>query len=234
VIPLSDDPGPRRRFPIVNVLLVVVNVLVFLYEISLTGQQQERLFFSAAVIPFEYTHGQDIPPGPPLGILYTTIFTSMFMHGGWLHIGSNMLYLWIFGDNVEDRMGRLAYLIFYLLCGIVASVTHILFNLNSQLPSIGASGAIAGVLASYLLMFGSARIRTLLFIGPFITMARVPALLLIGFWFLTQLLSGFASLGDTAQTSGVAVWAHVGGFVAGLILTPIFRSQSRRPSSVFG
>ncbi|MCC7106040.1 MAG: rhomboid family intramembrane serine protease [Chloroflexi bacterium] len=233
MIPLSDDPGPRRRFPIVNVLLVAVNVLVFLYEISLSSAGQNRLFLSAAVIPYEYTHGQDLPPGPPLGILYTTIFTSMFMHGGWLHIGSNMLYLWVFGDNVEDRMGRPGYLIFYVVCGIVASVTHIAFNLNSQLPSIGASGAIAGVLAGYLLMFGRARIRTLLFIGPFITITRVPAVLLIGFWFLTQLLSGVASVGDTAQTSGVAVWAHVGGFIAGLFLTPVFRSQSRKPSRVY-
>ena len=154
----------------------------------------------------------------------------MFLHGGFLHIGSNMLFLWIFGDNVEDRLGHGRYLLFYLVCGLGASAAHIYFNWGSRIPSVGASGAIAGVLAGYLLLFPSASIRTLLFLGPFITMTRVPAIIMIGFWFVTQLLAGVASLGQVEQTSGVAFWAHVGGFVVGLPLVLLLRGPQRQPS----
>jgi membrane associated rhomboid family serine protease len=155
----------------------------------------------------------------------------MFLHGGFLHIGSNMLFLWIFGDNVEDRLGHLHFLVFYLLCGFGATAAHLYFNWGSPIPSIGASGAIAGVLGGYLLLFPSASIRTLLFLGPFITMTRVPAIILIGFWFVTQLFSGVASIaGGTEQTSGIAFWAHVGGFVVGLPLVLLLRQSMRAPS----
>jgi membrane associated rhomboid family serine protease len=223
MIPLGDDPGPRRLTPVVTIVLLLINVAVFVYEMSL-GDGIERLFRSAGVTPLEFTRGQDLPPPAPLGIIYTTLLTSMFLHGGLLHIGSNMLYLWVFGDNVEDRMGHGRFLLFYLLCGLVASAVHIFFNAGSQIPSVGASGAIAGVLAGYLILFPRASIRTLLILGIFITMTRVPALLLIGFWFVTQVFSGIASLGVTEQTAGVAFWAHVGGFLAGLVLVFFFRT----------
>jgi len=153
----------------------------------------------------------------------------MFLHGGLLHIASNMLYLFIFGDNVEDRLGHVRFLVFYLLCGIVAGITHIVVNANSDVPSIGASGAIAGVLAAYLRLFPHAQVRTLIFIGPLVLVPRIAAAFLIIFWFATQFLSGIMSLGATNETSGVAVWAHIGGFIAGLILLEVFRPRERRP-----
>jgi membrane associated rhomboid family serine protease len=161
--------------------------------------------------------------------VYITLLTSMFIHGGFLHIASNMLYLWVFGDNVEDQLGHVTYLIFYVVCGIAAGLTHVLVNAGSTIPSVGASGAIAGVLGGYLLMFPGAQVRTLLFLGPIILFPRISAFILIGFWFITQLLSGVASLGMTSQqTSGVAFWAHIGGFVAGLLLALVLRP--RQPS----
>jgi membrane associated rhomboid family serine protease len=224
MIPISDAPGRRYRFPFVMLAILVLNVLVFLYEITLPPDALQEFFQSAGVVPVEYTAGRDVPPPPPAGIVWLTLLTSMFMHGGFLHIASNMLYLFIFGDNVEDRLGHLGFLIFYFACGTAAGLTHVVFNSGSQVPSIGASGAIAGVLAGYLLLFPQAQVRTLVFIGPFITMTRISALILIGFWFLTQLLAGVASLGATTeQTAGIAFWAHIGGFIAGLILVNVFR-----------
>lgn len=233
MIPISDDPGPRRLAPMITFSLVALNVLVFAYEVLL-GPEVETLLQSAGVVPLEFARNRDLAPAAPLGVYYTTLVTSMFLHGGLLHIGSNMLFLWIFGDNVEDQMGHLRYLCFYLVCGVVASATHIFFNWGSQIPSVGASGAIAGVLAGYLVLFPSAQVRTLLFVGPFILMPRLPALLLIGFWFITQLFAGIASLGTTEQTAGVAFWAHVGGFFAGLLLVGLFRSPGRRDDAPVG
>ena len=226
MIPIGDDPGPRRLTPIVTFTLIAINVVVFIYELSLGGAI-EGLFRSAGVIPLEFARNQDLPPAAPGGTYYTTLLTSMFLHGGLLHIGSNMLFLWVYGDNVEERLGHGRFLLFYLLCGLLASTTHIFFNWGSRIPSIGASGAIAGVLAGYLLLFPRASIRTLLFLGPFITMTRVPAVLLIGFWFVTQVFSGVAAIGESEQTSGVAFWAHVGGFVAGLPLVLLLRQRQR-------
>ena len=229
MIPVKDYPGERRTFPWVMLLILVLNIVVFAFEVSLGTQQDlDRLFLSAGVVPVEFTRGLDVPPPPPLGIVWTTLVTSMFLHGGLLHIASNMLYLFVFGDNVEDRLGHLRFLIFYFLCGIAAGLTHIFFNAGSSIPSVGASGAIAGVLAAYLRLFPSAQVRTLLFIGPFITLPRIPAAFLILFWFVTQFLSGILSLGATTeQTAGVAVWAHVGGFVAGLLLAQVMTPRRR-------
>jgi membrane associated rhomboid family serine protease len=228
VIPIGDDPGLRRRFPIVMLTILIVNLIVFVYELSLGDRGLERLFTSAGVIPLEYTVGRDIGLPPPYGVTWTTLVTSMFLHGGFLHIASNMLYLFVFGDNVEDAFGHLQFLAFYVLSGLAASATHIFLNAGSPIPSVGASGAIAGVLAAYLMLFPRASVRTLLFLGPFITVTRISAVFLIGFWFVTQLLSGVASLGaESEQTGGVAVWAHVGGFVAGFVLTPVLRSMRR-------
>jgi membrane associated rhomboid family serine protease len=228
MIPISDNPEPRRSFPLVTLTLIAVNVVVFIFELGYPNPN--ALFRSAGVVPLEFATGTDIPPPAPLGNYYVTLITSMFLHGGFLHIASNMLFLWIFGDNVEDRMGHVRFLAFYLLCGLGASAVHIYFNWGSQIPSVGASGAIAGVLAAYFLLFPSATIRTLLFIGPFITMTRVPAVIMIGFWFVSQLLAGVASLGVSEQTAGVAFWAHIGGFLIGLPLSLALR-QPRRPAA---
>jgi membrane associated rhomboid family serine protease len=227
MIPLKDYPGDRRSFPWVMLAILILNVLAFGYELAM-GNRLEGFFTSAGVVPVEFTQGRPVGDPPPLGLTWTTLITSMFLHGGLLHIGSNMLYLFVFGDNVEDRLGHGRFLLFYFACGIIAGITHIVFNAGSDIPSIGASGAIAGVLAAYLRLFPQAEVRTLLFIGPFIALPRIQAVFLIGFWFLTQFLSGVLSLGArTEQTSGVAVWAHIGGFVAGLILVQ-FMAPSRR------
>ncbi len=230
MIPIKDYPGERRLFPWVMLVIVVLNILAFLYEAMLGERALDVLFTAAGVVPVEFTRGVEVGAPPPLNMTWTTLFTSMFLHGGLLHIGSNMLYLFVFGDNIEDRLGHMRFLIFYLVCGIVAGFTHILVNAGSPIPSIGASGAIAGVLAAYLRLFPSADVRTLLFIGPFIAMPRIRATFLIIFWFITQFLSGVMSLGATSeQTSGVAVWAHVGGFVAGFLLVQ-FIAPPRRPA----
>jgi membrane associated rhomboid family serine protease len=206
--------------------LLVLNVLVFLYELTFNDRGLSQLFFSAGVVPVEFTRGPPVGPPPPLDVPWSPLITSMFLHSGFLHIGSNMLYLFIFGDNVEDYFGHVTFLIFYFVCGLAAGATHILLNAGSQIPSVGASGAIAGVLAAYLVMFPSASVRTLLILGPFITITRISAIILIGFWFVTQFLSGITSLGaPTQDSSGVAVWAHVGGFVAGIVLTPFLRTR---------
>ena len=229
MIPIGDDPEPRRSFPLVTLTLIAINIAAFIFELGVPNPN--ALFLSAGVVPREFALGRDIPPAAPLGSYYTTLITSMFLHGGWLHLGSNMLFLWIFGDNVEDRLGHLRYLLFYFLCGLAASAAQIVFNWGSSTPSVGASGAIAGVLGGYVVLFPSARVRTLLFIGPFITMARIPALIMIGFWFVTQLLSGVMALGVSEQTSGVAFWAHVGGFIVGLPLVLLLRRP--RPATSY-
>jgi membrane associated rhomboid family serine protease len=228
MIPIGDDPGPRRSFPIVTLTLIAVNIVVFVYE--LTVPNTDRLFQSAGVIPLEFATGRDIPPAAPYNAYYTTLITSMFLHGGFLHIGSNMLFLWIFGDNVEDRLGHFRYLLFYFLCGLAASAAHIYFNWGSPIPSVGASGAIAGVLGGYFLLFPKATVRTLLFLGPFVTITRIPAIIMIGFWFVTQLLAGVAAFGQTEQTAGVAFWAHIGGFIVGLPLVLLLRQPERAPT----
>jgi rhomboid family protein len=231
MIPIRDDPGePRRSFPWVMIAILLLNVVAFVFELSFGNTAAlDSLFLSAGVVPVEFTHpGVLVGPPPPLGTPITTLFTSMFLHGGLLHIASNMLYLFIFGDNVEDKLGHVRFLIFYLVCGVVAGITHIVVNANSPVPSIGASGAIAGVLAAYLRLFPHAQVRTLLFIGPFVLIPRIAAAFLILFWFATQFFSGITSLGATTQeTSGVAVWAHIGGFISGLILLEILRPRTR-------
>jgi membrane associated rhomboid family serine protease len=232
MIPVRDDPGePRGSFPWVMLTILLVNVLAFVFELGVGDTSSlDNLFLAAGVVPVEFTRGVLVGPPPPLGMSWTTLFTSMFLHGGFLHIASNMLYLFIFGDNVEDRLGHLRFLIFYFLCGIAAGITHIVFNASSALPSIGASGAIAGVLAAYLRLFPHARVRTILFIGPIVLVPRIAAAFLILFWFGTQFFTGITSLGATTdQSSGVAVWAHIGGFIAGLILLEVLRPRNRRP-----
>jgi membrane associated rhomboid family serine protease len=216
MIPLRDH-NPRRTFPFVTYTLVALNVLAFVWELSL-GAQLERALFSVAFIPARYWL-----PGN-WGFDLATIVISMFLHGGLLHIGSNMLYLWIFGDNIEDRLGHFRYLIFYLLCGFLATFAHAMFSSGSNVPAIGASGAIAGVLGAYLVLYPHARVTTLLPIFFFITVREIPAIIILGLWFVLQLFSGVGSLGvrDAQDMGGIAYFAHIGGFVAGVLLIAIF------------
>ncbi len=232
MIPLGDSPT-RRSFPLITVLIIVANIVVFIYELGL-GRQLDGFVQSVGTIPVEILSGRDLPPPAPIpGLVWITLLTAMFVHGGFLHIASNMLYLWVFGDNVEDTLGRGTFATFYVVAGVAAGLTHVFVNPGSDIPSVGASGAIAGVLGAYLIMFPNAQVRTLLFLGPFITFPRISAVLLIGFWFLTQVVSGLISLDvATEQSTGVAFWAHIGGFVAGLVLALILRSRpASRPSA---
>lgn len=219
----TEEPVPRRRFPVMTASIVAINIIVFLFELSilLTGGEGalNTFFISYGVVPAAITSGQSI--GIPY---YLTPFTSMFVHAGIAHLGFNMLYLAVFGDNVEDWLGGLHYLIFYLLSGLIAALAQVAVNPASQIPSVGASGAIAGVLAGYLLFFPKGIVRMLIFFGFFITITRVSAVLFIVFWFIMQLFIGVASLGVmTEQTGGVAYWAHIGGFVAGLALAQLYK-----------
>jgi len=223
MIPLRDE-NPSRSIPFVNVALILANMTVFVYQNFLISGGAEPLFFRLGCIPYEFTHFVDINP-PALVPVPLTILTAMFMHGGWIHLLSNMLFLWIFGDNVEDTLGHIKYLSFYILCGLIASAFHILTNLNSQIPSIGASGAIAGVMGAYMFLFPKARIRTLLILGIFLQIVRIPAIIILGYWILIQVLSGFAEFGPKTG-SGIAWFAHIGGFIAGFFL--IIRTKKRR------
>ncbi|HID87697.1 MAG TPA: rhomboid family intramembrane serine protease [Anaerolineae bacterium] len=223
MIPLRDV-NPTRTFPAVTVLVIAANVLVFLYELILPSEQALARFVSSlGVIPYEIVHNVDLPP-PSLQPIYLTLFTAMFLHGGPIHIIGNMLYLWIFGNNVEDVMGSLRFMVFYLLCGLGASATQIAVGPNSRIPNIGASGAIAGVLGAYILLFPRARVDTLLILGYVIRIIQLPAILVLGFWFVIQLFSGIVSLG-MPQAGGVAWFAHIGGFAAGALLVHVFRRR---------
>jgi membrane associated rhomboid family serine protease len=227
MIPLRDE-NPRRTFPIVNYLLIAGNVLGFLWELSL-GQRLDEQIMSVAFIPARFW----LPGYWTADLL--TIVVSMFLHGSLMHIGSNMLYLWIFGDNVEDRLGHGKYLVFYFLCGFGATFAHAIFSPASRLPAIGASGAIAGVLGAYLLLWPHARVLTLIPIIFFITVRELPAVLILGLWFVLQFFSGIGSLGipDAQDVGGVAYFAHIGGFVSGMILIYVMggfrRSRRREP-----
>ena len=216
LFPLYDE-NPTKSIPWITLLLILINVLVFIYELSLqSAGKLQQLFQTAALIPYEITNLAKLTSDVPnIGIL--AVFTSMFMHGGWLHIIGNMWYLWIFGNNVEDTLGHAKYLLFYLLCGIGGGIGHILSQPYSQVPTVGASGAIAGVLAGYLIMFPTARVVTIVPIFIFLQIVKVPAILLIGLWFLIQIASGMGSL-STQASGGTAWFAHIGGFIAGVVL----------------
>lgn len=212
MFPLYDE-NPTRITPYFTYGLIGMNVLVFLHEVSLSNTQLEQFFQLYAVIPQQLTTNWSGE--------WTTLFTSQFLHGGWWHLISNMIYLWVFGNNIEDRLGHLKYLFFYLTCGALAALCQWFIGINSIIPSLGASGAISGVLGAYLIWFPRARITTLIFLGFFITTINVPALVIIGIFFLQNLISGFASLQTAAnmsvETGGVAYWAHLGGFIVGMI-----------------
>jgi membrane associated rhomboid family serine protease len=224
VIPIRDTIRSRTA-PVVTVALIVVNVLVFFHEIAL-GPYVERFVYAYGLIPRRFVYW----PGAPLDPLrFLPLFTSMFWHGGWLHLISNMLYLWIFGDNVEDRLGHLRFLLFYVAAGAAAGLTHVALGPTSTLPTVGASGAIAGVLGAYLVTFPRARVLTFVPVFFLPWFVEVPAFIYLVFWFLLQLLEGIGSLGAPVETGGVAVWAHIGGFVAGVVLMKLIQPIRRRP-----
>ncbi len=223
MIPLRDD-NPIRTRPVVTVALIAVCTLAFLWQLSLSanGQQQAAYLFGfipAVLFGNARLEGQWIPAG-------ATILTSMFLHGGWLHLIGNMLYLWIFGDNIEDRLGRGRYIVFYLLCGAVAALGQGVADPRSEVPMIGASGAISGVLGAYLVLYPRAKVLVLLPLLFFVTAVRVPAVVVLGIWFAAQILSSLAAPGSGG---GVAFAAHVGGFVAGVVLIRFFLRDRRRP-----
>ena len=211
LFPIGDDNSTRRTVPVVTYGLIALNVIFFFVEMS-GGEPFIRQW---SVVPRRLVEN---PAGD-----FVTIFTSMFMHGGWMHLLGNMLYLWIFGDNVEDRMGQVKFLIFYLLCGIAATVAQVAFSANSTIPNLGASGAIAGVLGAYLVMFPKGQVRVLM--GR--SVVNMPAVMVLGLWILLQFVNGVGSIANTAETGGVAYMAHIGGFVAGLVLAKIFSSSGR-------
>jgi membrane associated rhomboid family serine protease len=216
LIPIGDDNSERRSFPIVTLALVAACVIVFLLQQSGGAAGFEQSVRAFGAIPYEITHGADIgPPGP--APIYLTVLTSMFMHANWMHLGGNLLFLWIFGDNLEDRMGKGRYLTFYLLCGLAATAAQIFTNPDAQIPGIGASGAIAGVLGGYLVLLPNARVRTMGRYG----VTEVPAWMMLGLWIVTQVLSGAAEWGGR-ENGGIAYAAHVGGFIAGLVLVKLF------------
>ncbi len=220
MIPLKDR-NPTHKVPYVTVVLIAVNVAVFVYEISL-GESLPAFFDRYGIIP---AHVYATLTGEVISIsVLGTLFSSMFLHGGWLHLGGNMLYMWVFGDNVEDKLGHGRFIIFYLLCGLASAVLHVVIEPASTIPTIGASGAIAGVLGAYATMFPRARVVTLIPIFIFIQIAELPALLVLGFWFVLQFFNGMLALGESdAQMGGVAWWAHIGGFAAGVLLVRTFR-----------
>lgn len=221
MIPLRDDT-PSRRFPIITVTLIVINTLVFLYQqyLAATGQL-DGFIYQAALIPSEVTRFSS-----PLVV--ADFFSSMFMHGDWLHLIGNMVYLWVFGDNIEDTLGTILYIVFYLGCGVAASLAHILIDPFSTIPTLGASGAIAGVLGAYLILFPRARVQTLVFLFRFIRIVSISALWLLGFWFVLQLLPGILSIGS--QGGGIAYFAHIGGFIAGAVVMWLYAQLRGLPT----
>jgi membrane associated rhomboid family serine protease len=216
------DTIPRRSPPIATWLIILANIFVFMLELGMSEYQIQRSFYLFGIVPARFTHPEWAAwVGFPIDE-YWPFFTSMFLHGGWLHIISNMWTLWIFGDNVEDRMGPVRFLIFYLLCGVSAGIVHTYTQANSVLPAVGASGAIAGVMGAYFFLFPLARIIVMIpvFIFPFFF--ELPAILYLGFWALTQLFSGTLALAGPSNVGGIAWWAHVGGFATGLLLQLFF------------
>ena len=215
MFPIGDDDSSRRTFPLVTYALIALNVLFFFVELS----GGDAFIGKWAFVPRRFLANPvaDFP----------TLFTSMFMHAGWVHLGGNMLYLWIFGDNVEDRFGHVKFTIFYLLCGLAATFAQLAFSVGSNVPNLGASGAIAGVLGAYILLFPQGKVKVLQ--GQ--QVIQVPALIVIGMWIVLQFFSGIGSIANAGQTGGVAYMAHIGGFAAGFVLTFLFRGSGGAQAS---
>lgn len=228
MIPLRDTI-PSRSFPIVNWILIIANAAVFITEVFvLNSEQAEALIYTYGLVP-DNIRLSGVTSLYELRVnIFRPFFTNMFLHGGWGHLIGNMWILYIFGDNVEDRMGKVRYFVFYILCGLVATITHFILHRNSPVPAIGASGAISGVMAAYMVMFPKSTIISFVPIFIIPLFLPIPAIIYIGFWFLVQLLSGTTSLMLSNLATGIAFWAHIGGFIGGLLLYRFFDSPSRR------
>lgn len=210
MIPYKDD-NPTTTFPFVTIGIIVLNIFVFLYQ-GMSPSGVERYAFAYGAIPHYIITFDKVQPIHPV----LTIFSAMFMHGGFFHLAGNMLYLWIFGNNIEDRLGHLRFFVFYVFCGIASAYAHAITDTHSLIPMVGASGAISGILGAYLLLFPRALVHTLVFLGFFVTVVKIPALIVIGFWAIIQLINGLISTGF-AREGGVAWFAHLGGFIIGLL-----------------
>jgi hypothetical protein len=230
MIPIRDDT-PRYSTPYVTYFIIALNVLVFLFELSVEMQGPRALnslIHEFGVVPRHFIR---VATGPGFSLpgLFLPILTSMFLHAGWLHIIGNMWFLWIFGDNIEDYLGHFLYLLFYLVTGFAAAFSHIVLNAGSNVPSVGASGAIAGVMGAYFILYPRARVLTLVPLIAFVTFWWLPAWVMLGYWFVVQFLMGtVTSIAESQSTGGVAVWAHVGGFVAGIVLIKLLPERRRR------
>lgn len=225
MLPLRDDQ-PSYSTPYVTYFLIGLNLVIFLFESALDSESQKSLIFQFGLVPSHLTAFLSGSPKYPLIAVVLPFFTSMFLHGGWAHVLGNMWFLHIFGDNIEDYLGHFSYLVFYLLSGFAAGLTHIMFNASSRVPSIGASGAIAGVMGAYLILYPRARV--LIWFPP-IFFFHVPAWLMLGYWGVSQFLAGAAtSIAETSQTAGIAFWAHVGGFVVGILMIKLFPQRRNR------
>ncbi len=230
MIPIRDD-APRFRTPYVTYFLIAINVVVFLFEVMLGPAAREQFIFQFGVIPAEITGWIGGVRGFTAAGAVVPILTSMFLHASWLHLIGNMWVLWIFGDNIEDHLGHFKYLVFYLVTGVAAALLHTALNPAMRIPSVGASGAIAGVMGAYFVLFPSARVLTIVPLFVFITFLWLPAWIVLGYWFVLQFLTGAAtSIAATSRTTGggIAFWAHVGGFVAGIALIKLFPARPRR------
>lgn len=223
MFPLWDEI-PTKRFPVVTIFFILLNGIFYYYQFFLVTDTMSFIY-SYGLIPFELTQSVDLFPYGPNPV-FLTIFSSMFMHGSFVHLFGNMLYLWIFGNNVEDYLGRFKFVLFYLLSGIFAAVTQILIAPYSKVPMIGASGAVAGILGAYFILFPRARITTLVFFGFFIRLVKLPALFVLGLWIIFQLFYGFSNLSMQGTDTGVAWFAHIGGFIGGIVLIQIFKKRN--------
>ena len=223
MLPLRDI-NPTRRFPILTYTLIALNVLIFLWQGSFGVNELQAVFVDLSVVPAEITKS-------PFALeSFLDIVRSMFFHGGWMHLLGNMLYLWLFGDNVEDRLGKLIFLFLYFSSGFVAAVAQVIVAPNSTIPLVGASGAIAGVLGSYLLLFPGVRVQGIVPLGLFSRLSEWPAWAVLALWFVVQLFNGLFSIGvDTGASGGVAFFAHIGGFIMGMVLTVIMMAFVRQP-----
>ncbi len=218
-----QDLNPTRRVPILTYGLIAANVVVFLWEMSLSQAQLQRAFLDLSVVP------ANVSRDPVSLETFLDVVRSMFFHGGYEHIFGNMLYLWLFGDNVEDRLGKILFIVFYFVSGFAAAIAQVLIDPHSPVPLVGASGAIAGVLGGYLVLFPGVRVRGILFLGYFARMEEWPAWIVLGFWFVLQLFNGVVALGPETASGGVAFFAHIGGFIAGIVMVGLFTLIVRQP-----
>ncbi|HHX63827.1 MAG TPA: rhomboid family intramembrane serine protease [Chloroflexi bacterium] len=219
MIPIGDQNVRGAATPWVKYVLMLINGLVFLYQLTLSPPELNAFLFRWGAVPAQIMQGQEL----------VTVVTSTFLHGGWFHLITNMIFLSVFGDNIEAVYGHLGFLIFYLAGGVIATLAHAFFNMGSEIPSVGASGSIAAILGSYIVLFPRSRVRVLLILGIFITITRVTAVIVLGLWALLQFFNAFAQLtAETAQTAGVAYWAHIGGFVFGLVVGLLLRGRADR------